>query len=158
MKAKTKSQLEKELVKVQKKEKQLKAAIEKAVAPQKNPCTINSFGDACKITKDNPKDKKFSTGTKDDIAYQKAKVITRALNYDPLTKKFWTQDYRNKSEKKWYIIWRFDDASGRFVFHCTDFEFDSTLTGYGVRRVFKTEAAALHYAEQFVAIENDLLM
>lgn len=56
---------------------------------------VNTFEDACAEEGEDPKDPKFSWGDPDDQAYQKKKVIIRALNgpfvlnYDDTTQQKW---------------------------------------------------------------------
>ena len=103
-----------------------------------------TFKKKCKLAGDAPH----------EVASKELLRITRALNYDPITKKFWTPDYRNRSEKKWEIVWVWDEASGRFVFYYSFFVCVSASSNVGARRVFKTEQIAVYAARNFADVFN----
>ena len=77
-----------ELAKLEKRKTELNEFLEKE--------NINTFEDACKIVRENPTDKKFKEGTKDEIAYKKLKVIIKAANGN------WVPDWNNSNEYKYY--------------------------------------------------------
>lgn len=70
----------------------------------------------------------------------------------------WEADYGDSGQRKHYAYFRFDDASGRFVFWHTLCEYDSSSSTDGARRVFKTEALAIHFGEQFIEIHSRTLL
>jgi len=109
---------------------------------------IKTFEDACKVTEEDPNDPRFSTGTADDIAYQKAKVITRAINID------WTPDWNNSNQKKWWPWFR---LSSGFGFDNSIFINTATYSAVGSRLCFESKEKSDYAAQQFTPIYKDLL-
>lgn len=110
---------------------------------------IKTFEDACEFTGENPADPKFHTGTVDDIAFQKLKVITRALNQNVVL------DYSNPAQKKWRAWFEFSGSAFRFL--ATLFDHAAAGAGGGSRLCFVSEDLARYAATQFIHLYNDLL-
>lgn len=111
---------------------------------------IVSFEEACTKNGTDPKDPKFSTGTPDDIAYQKLKEITKAIN--PADFKV---DYNNGSQQKWYPY--FTGSGSGFRFIGSGYGWTSTLTSGGARLSFATEEDSNHAAKTFLSLYKDFL-
>src|SRR5690349_7623024 len=69
---------------------------------------IRSFEDACQELDIDPESEKFTTGEPDDIAYQKLKVITKAINEG------WVPDWSDAGEYKWFAWFRYTTSGFRF--------------------------------------------
>ena len=106
---------------------------------------VKTFEDACKITGIIPAI--YENSPKDTIAYEKLKVIVRALNEG------WIPNWEDSNEKKYYPYFRM-----------SPFGFDDTLCGYwsansatGSRLRFKSAELAKYAGKQFVDLYRDLM-
>ncbi|MBP7174045.1 MAG: hypothetical protein KBA33_08285 [Cloacibacterium sp.] len=86
---------------------------------------------------------------KDEIAYRKLKLITKALNED------WTPDWSNGKWDKWFPWFDFDDSSsaGRFSFVGAGGQ--SSDSGVGSRLCFKSQELATYAGTQFEGLYRD---
>jgi hypothetical protein len=110
---------------------------------------IKTFEDACAIAGEDPNDKKFTEGTKDEIAYKKLKVIVKVLNEG------WYPNWENSDEYK-YVPW-FEYSSGS-GFSDGGYDCWDAASGVGSRLCFKTRELAEYAANQFKGIYNDFLI
>jgi hypothetical protein len=101
---------------------------------------VKTFEDACAITGDDPDDENFSTGTLDEIAFKKLKVVRNALlegnKIDP----------KDPNQKKWYP-WHQNSASG-FRFDVSHFVHTYSCTP--ARLCLDTEAKSNYFGKQFI--------
>jgi hypothetical protein len=111
---------------------------------------VKTFEDACETEGIDPTDRKFTQGDPDDIAYQKLKVIKRAIN-----PKGWTADWNNSNQRKW-SPWFYMDKPG-FRFYVAYYDITFTITSCGSRLCFSSEELATYAANQFLDIYKDLL-
>jgi hypothetical protein len=111
---------------------------------------VTSFEDACEETGQNPNDKKFTTGTLDDIAYQKKKVIAMAL------REGWVPDWNDTSQRKWYP-WFHCSAGSGFDFSYSSYCCDDTITLVGSRLCFPTQELSDYFGKHFIDIHRDFL-
>jgi hypothetical protein len=110
---------------------------------------VKTFEDACELTGENPSDEKFCTGTPDEIAYKKLKVIVKALNED------WIADYSNGNQKKWFPY--FTCTSSGFRFYDAYYDYAITGTTGGSRLSLASEELVRHIASTFPELYNHLL-
>lgn len=104
---------------------------------------IKTFEDACEEINENPNDPNFSTGTPDEIAFKKIKVIVKALN-----PKDWITDWDNGNQRKWYP-WFYMNQPG-FRFDGADFAYSAAGTASGSRLCFFSEELATYAGKQFL--------
>jgi hypothetical protein len=110
---------------------------------------IKTFEDACQETGEDPNDLKFSTGTPDEIAYKKIKVVVKALNQG------WVPDYSNSNQRKWYPWFQFSGSGFRFfgaIYGCT-----FTDSSGGSRLCLPSEELAVHLGKTFISEFNQFL-
>lgn len=107
---------------------------------------VKTFEDACDIASEDPNDEKFKSGTPDEIAYKKLKVIARALNEG------WTPDWSNSSEYKYYPWLEYNSGFG---FSRYGYVRSTTATSVGSRLCFKSSELAKYAGTQFQSIYND---
>lgn len=100
---------------------------------------IKTFEDACEETEENPSDEKFIKGSEDTIAYEKIKVISRALNGD------WKPDWNNTNQPKYYPY--FDTSGSGFRFSAT--VYDYRYTSAGSRLCYGTSKLAEYAGKEF---------
>lgn len=113
---------------------------------------IKTFDDACReldITEKefNEKFKKLELD-KDTIAYEKLKIIIKALNEG------WSPNWLDTSEKKWYPY--FNLSSG-FVFSVTICGYSYATSTVGSRLCLKSQELAQYAGTQFLEIYKDFL-
>jgi len=94
----------------------------------------------------------------DEIAYRKMKIITRAFNTDPKTKKVWTPDWYDSKEWKYYPWFNMSpdekDSSG-VGFSYDGYDYDFASSDVGSRLCFRTSEAATYAGKQFLDIYKD---
>jgi hypothetical protein len=110
---------------------------------------VKSFEEACTLTGENASDEKFSSGTTDEIAYKKIKVIARALNDG------WVADWKNTSQRKYYP-WFWVNTAGSGLSY-DDYGYACTATDVGSRLCFKTSELAEYAGKQFEGLYNEFL-
>ena len=110
---------------------------------------IKTFADACEAVREDPNQSKFNTGSADDIAYQRLKVVVRALNEG------WTPDWNNSNQYKWYP-WFYLDKPGFRVGGAT-YDYTGTGAASGSRLCFSSEELAKYAANQFLDLYKDFL-
>lgn len=109
---------------------------------------VQTFEDACETEGVDPNEPRFRTGDPDVIAYQKLKVIIRAIN-----PKDWKIDWNNSSQKKWSPWFRLDNPG--FRFYGSDFAWAyATATG-GSRLCFESEELSTHAGNAFLDLYKD---
>ena len=105
---------------------------------------IKTFEDACLYLKLNAVN---LTGTVDEIAYKKLKIIINALNEG------WTPNWSDSNEYKYYP-WFKMSPFGFVAAHCADWLANS---GAGSRLCGKTDTIAEYAGRQFEYIYKDML-
>lgn len=110
---------------------------------------VKSFTDACAVLDISPAMDKFYNGDADSNAYEKLKVIIRALNEG------WTPDWDNTSQRKW-APWFYFNKPG-FRFDGSDYFFTFAFSYCGSRLCFATEELSDYAAKQFLDIYKDYL-
>jgi hypothetical protein len=112
---------------------------------------IDSFEAACEELGIDPFETRFMAGDTDDIAYQKLKVIVRALC------EAWVASYRNHSQKKWFPVFVFDTEGG-FRFHYAAWYSHHAIGGGRSRRlVLPNEELTIYCATKFLDLWKDLI-
>lgn len=133
--------------------KEFKAMLEdsfgKDFFSQKITDRVKSFEDACLLTGRVADDADFHTGTPDEIAYKKLKVIALALNEGV------TLSFANSNQKKWRPWFEYSGSGFRFYDTYCGFTF-TTATG-GSRLCFHSEELARYAGTQFIDLYNQLL-
>ena len=127
----------------------LEALLGKETFSQKITDRVKTFEDACAVAGEDPLNENFSTGSDDEIAYKKLKVVVKALNEGA------TLDYGNKNQQKW-SPW-FEYAGSGFRFLDTDCGCTDTRAAGGSRLCFKTEDLARYAGTQFIDLYNQFL-
>ena len=110
---------------------------------------VKTYEDACEEIGEDPLNTKFTTGTLDEIAYRKIKVIAQALN------ECVSLCYANGDQKKWYP-WFIYEGSG-FRFCGTDYVLTYSFTAGGSRLCYATRELAEYAGTQFIELYNQLL-
>jgi hypothetical protein len=114
---------------------------------------VKSFEDACDVLGISSVLPDVSTmpewNRKRAIADYKRVVITRALNED------WQPDYSNRDDRKFYPWFIYNSASGGFSLDGVGCDYADTIVG--ARLVFKTEALARYFGNNFQQLHNDYL-
>lgn len=105
---------------------------------------IKSFDDACKALGIQYTPQKGLT--KDEIAYQKLKIVAKALNEG------WEPDWSNRDQYKYYPWQRFVAGSGFVPDGCGC---DRSHTFVSSRLCYKSRELALYAGEQFADLYND---
>lgn len=127
--------------------KELRKIIEAPDVPKDIMERVKTFEDACAITGDNPKSDKFNVGDIDDIAYQKLKVIAKALNEG------WIPELKNTNQYKYYPWFKIMGVG----LSCHDFDLWYAYSVVGVRLCFKTDKLATYAGKQFTSLYTDWL-
>jgi hypothetical protein len=112
---------------------------------------IKTFEDACSAANEDPNDPKFSTGTVDEIAFKKLKVITKALN--PVGFK---PDWNNSNQYKW-TPWFYMNSPG-FRFNGSICDVTGTGTTGGSRLCFASEEISNYAGKQFLSLYSDMMI
>lgn len=110
---------------------------------------IKTFEDACAETGEDPDNQKFHTGTPDEIAYNKLKVVIAALNEGVVL------SFADSNQRKWYPWFEFK-VSG-FRFHGTYYVITTTGANGGSRLCFHSEELAQYAGTQFIELYNQFL-
>lgn len=110
---------------------------------------IRSFTDACKKLGLDYKDMSYYTGTNDEVAYKKLKVIIRALNDG------WEANFANMDVWKYYPWYRAEQGTGLiFSMACPQ---NAALMVSGDFMCSKTGEIATYAAEHFQTLYIELL-
>lgn len=128
---------------------ELRGKIATMEEPGKITDRVKTFEDACEEIGEFPMDEKFISGTPDEIAYKKLKVVSEALNEGVIL------SYANPDQKKWYP-WFLYGGSG-FRFGGTDCDNSCTHTAGGSRLCYATSELAKYAGTQFIDLYNQLL-
>ena len=110
---------------------------------------IKSFDDACQELDVDPEQDKFTEGDPDDIAFQKLKVIARALNQG------WKPNWNDSNQRKWYPWFYLNNPGFRFV--ASDYVSVSTGSTGGSRLCYESEELSIYASNQFLDLYNNLL-
>ncbi len=121
----------------------------KAIFSKKITDWFESFEDGCALTGEDPNDQKFFTGTPDEIAYKKLKVIVRALNEGTVL------SYADPNQRKWYP-W-FEYSGSGFRFYVASYGYSFAYSSGGSRLCFHNEELAVFAGKKFIALYNQLL-
>lgn len=100
---------------------------------------VKTFEDACAVIGVNPRSVDFTAGNADDWAYQKLKVIAKALNEG------WTPNWDDANEYKYYPWFR---CFGEFSFGNVDCYYSGSLVGS--RLCFRSEELAEYAGRTFL--------
>ncbi len=113
--------------------------VEDAFADQK--IDLKAFLKKCKQNGD----------TQDEIAYKILKVVFKAVNAGDKI------NYGNGNQKKYwpYFVWNANKSA--FVFSGTNYDYDYTNAGVGVRLCCLSEANAAHIGKNFEKVFNQFL-
>jgi len=111
---------------------------------------IKTFEDACQETGEDPAETKFHSGTPDEIAYKRLKVIFRAFNPPD-----WKADFGNSTQRKWYPWFEWTGTGFRF----DGSGYDGVLTdaGGGSRLRLCSEKISNYVGKQFIDLFNQQL-
>lgn len=107
---------------------------------------VKTWEDVCREANEDPDDIIFRTGTADEIAYKKLKVIIRVLNEG------WNPNWNDSSQRKWYP-WFYQNSPGFRFLVGTDYDDDGSSVGSRLR--FKSEELCEFAAKQFTSIYKD---
>lgn len=107
---------------------------------------VKSFEDACKITGDDPNDKKYSQGSSYCNAQERLVTITKALNM--IGDKPWIPDYDDENEYK-YFPWHYANKPG-FRFYASYYTYALTYTSGGSQLCFRTRELSDYAGQQFI--------
>jgi hypothetical protein len=110
---------------------------------------VKTFEDACTEVGEDPENQKFHTGTPDEIAYNKLKVIIQALN------ECVELSFANKEQRKWYPWFEF--VGSGFRFGGTGYAITYTYAIGGSRLCFHSEELAKYAGTQFIELYNQFL-
>ena len=110
--------------------------------------SIKTFEDACEKLGLEPNLEVSISDKKDEAAYKKLKIISKALNQE------WTPDYNNRNQLKWYPWFKWSGSGFSF----TDTFYDFTNSYVGSRLCYATSELAEYAGKQFSSIYNDFLI
>lgn len=88
----------------------------------------------------------------DDIAYQKIKVVIRALNEG------WAPDMFNSNIYRWYPWFRCNESASSFAFCDSFFDATSANAGGGSRLCLKSEELANYCGKQFIDLWKQIIL
>jgi len=108
-----------------------------------------TFAQACKATGEDLKADKFTKGAKDTIAYEKLKVITKAINGT------WQADWSNGNQRKWIVYTEYNSTKKRLVFNYVFFWYANAFVSS--RLCFETKEGAEYAATTFEKLYHDFL-
>lgn len=128
--------------------KELRRIIEEADKPKPVTERIKTFMDACKELGENPYADKFNKGSKDTNAFEKLKVIIKALNEG------WIPDWSNYNQYKYYPFFEYKNKS--FVFYHVDCY--SHYAGFASALYLKNKELANYAGTQFINEYNEYLL
>lgn len=111
---------------------------------------IKTFADACEEMGISPNDAIFSTGTPDEIAYKKLKVVRNALN-----PKGWVADWNNNNQRKW-APWFYLNVPG-FRFLASFYDVSDTYATGGSRLCYESQELCDYAAAQFIDLYKQWL-
>ena len=124
----------------------LENLIGKQLFNQKITDRVKTFEDACAITGDDPGEARFTAYEPDVNAYNKLRVIVKALNEG------WTPDWNNSNERKWRPWFYLDNPGFRF----DDSRYGNSTSTVGSRLCLKSEELCNYAAKQFLPLYKDL--
>ena len=110
---------------------------------------IKTFDDACEEQGIDRYQDKFIKGEPDDIAFQKLKVIARALNQE------WKPNWNDSNQKNWYPCFCINIPG--FCLRYSRYVCDFTYMLCGSRLCYETEELSNYAATQFLDLYNNLL-
>jgi|GEM_PF-184966 len=103
---------------------------------------IKTFDDACEYNNTNPKAKRFTQGTRNQIYQERVAEIVKALNEG------WVPNYDNSSELKYTPYFYLDTPGFRFYDSC--YAHSYATAGAGSRFAFKSRDLSDYAGNQFV--------
>lgn len=108
---------------------------------------VKSFEDACRLLGQECSDEYINSGSKDEVAYKKLKLIAAALN------ERWIPDWSDDEQYKYYpwFIWK---GSG-FSFFSVGYLYG--FSHLGSRLCFRTRELAEYAGTHFLELYNDFL-
>lgn len=113
---------------------------------------IKTFDDACRYcdTTEEEFNEYWTTSrvSNDTIAYEKCKMITRAINQG------WEPDWDNRDQKKW---WPWFKLSSGFGFGYSYYLYGSSGTSVGSRLCFESREKSDYAAKQFLDIYEQFI-
>lgn len=116
---------------------------------------IKTYEDACNELDINPLDEDELTGfglTKDDIAYQKLKVITKALNEG------WVPDVCDNRVYRYYPWFRPNGSPSSFAFSNSNYVCSDAYAGSGSRLCYKNEELSNYAGKQFIDLWKEFII
>lgn len=111
---------------------------------------VKTFEDACETEGMDPNGTYFTEGEADVIAYQKLKVIIRAIN-----PKDWKIDWNDGNQRKWWPWFYLNKPGFRFLGSLCDWT--TTYSTGGSRLCFESEELSNYAADQFLDLYKDFL-
>lgn len=111
---------------------------------------VKTFEDGCRETGEDPSDPKFSSGTPDEIADKKIKVLVMALNMPG-----WKADYSNPNQRKWRPWFEYSGTGFRFI--VSDYDYVNTYASGGSRFSLCSEKISTYLGKQFIDLFNQQL-
>lgn len=146
---KTKQKMEKQkaldrLSAIENEAKELRKIIENADKPKNIMERVKTFSEACEVLGINPNQITNNTfDSKDEIAYKKLKIITKALNEG------WEPDWKNQNQYKYFPWFDMNKKPGSGFDRSSYCIFWSRSSSVSSRLGFKTNELALYAAKQF---------
>jgi hypothetical protein len=116
---------------------------------------IKTFKDACDLTGEDPNNPNFYTGTSDEIAYKKLKVVSKAINWDANLNKPWEPNWDNSDQYKYWPY--FSMGSSGFGFSSSSYDLTYTDTSVGSHLCFESREQSNYAGQQFSDLYKDLL-
>lgn len=116
---------------------------------------IKTYEDACNELGINPLDEDELTGfglTKDDIAYQKLKVIVRALNEG------WVADVCDSRVSRYCPWFRPNESPSSFDSGGSHYDSSNARAGSGSRLCFKSEKLSDYAGKQFIELWKEFIL
>jgi hypothetical protein len=117
---------------------------------QYNYTDIKSFEDACRVLNIDPTFVDGSSFSKDNIAYEKMKVIIKAINGVD-----WKADFSDTNQVKFYNWYIYTGSGLRFSYSLT--YYGNTSTDIGARLCFESREKAEYFGKTFINLINEYL-
>lgn len=111
---------------------------------------VKSFEDACAETGEDLANTKFHTGTPDEIAYKRIKVLVKALNPPD-----WKCEWTDGNQRKCYPWFEYKGTG--FRFGGSGYDIVGTYSGGGSRLRLCSEKLSNYLGTQFIDLFNQYL-